>query len=31
MSEVMFKAVLDRIPDYRVELDGVTNTWAARA
>ena len=23
MSEVMVKAVLDRIPDYRVELDGV--------
>ena len=23
MSEVMVRAVLDRIPDYRVDLDGV--------
>jgi cytochrome P450 len=23
LSEVMLKAVLDRVPDYRVELDGV--------
>ena len=23
MSEVMVKAVLDRIPDYQVDLDGV--------
>jgi hypothetical protein len=23
MSEVMVKAVLDRIPDYRVDVDGV--------
>ena len=31
MSEVMVRAVLDRIPDYRVDVETSTNTWATRA